>query len=155
MQKIAVFPGSFDPITNGHVDLIHRSTQLFDKVIIAIGVNAQKQSYFPLAMRLQWLQEIFAGNLKTEVVNYEGLTVDFCRRNNAQYIIRGLRNTADFEYEKTIAQINTTLEGGVETLFLMAAPENTHIHASVVRELIKYKGKFSHLVPACVTRDAS
>lgn len=154
MTKIALFPGSFDPITLGHVDIIHRSKNLFDKIIIAIGQNSQKQNLFPAAVRKQWLQEIFAADKNIEIAEYEGLTVEFCKQKQANYILRGLRNSSDFEYEKSIAAINTSMEPGIETVFIITSPEYSHISSTLVRELIKYKGKFSHLVPACVTRDA-
>ncbi|MFN0275778.1 MAG: pantetheine-phosphate adenylyltransferase [Chitinophagales bacterium] len=155
MTKTALFPGSFDPITIGHVDIINRSIDLFDKIIIAIGHNAMKQSYFSLEMRMNWLKEIFAGNEKIEIASYEGLTVEFCKQKNVNYILRGLRNSTDFEYEKTIAALNKSVEETIETVFVITVPVYSHINSTIVRELIKYKGKFSHLVPACVTRDAS
>ncbi|MBC8046554.1 MAG: pantetheine-phosphate adenylyltransferase [Fimbriimonadaceae bacterium] len=153
-NHIALFPGSFDPITIGHIDIINRSIDLFDKIIIAVGVNAQKKNYFTLEMRLKWLHEIFQVHEKIEITNYEGLTVNFCKEKNAQFILRGLRNTIDFEYEKTIAALNRSVEDSIETIFVMTAPEYSHINSTIVRELIRYKGKFDHLVPACVMRDA-
>lgn len=155
MSKIALFPGSFDPITLGHVDIIRRSIPLFDKIIIAIGQNSQKQNLFPTAVRKQWLHEIFTTEKNIEISEYEGLTVEFCKQKQANYILRGLRNSSDFEYEKSIAAINTSMEPEIETIFIITAPAFSHISSTLVRELIKYKGKFSHLVPACVTRDAS
>jgi pantetheine-phosphate adenylyltransferase len=153
-ERIAVFPGSFDPITVGHEDLINRSLKLFDKVIVAIGVNSQKQGYFPLEKRLDWLKEIFGQNEQVIVGHYEGLTVDFCKRYNARFIVRGVRNAADFDYERTIALLNTSMQTDIETILLPSAPQFSHISSTIVRELIKYRGNFSHLVPASVARDA-
>lgn len=153
MNRIAVFPGSFDPITIGHVDLINRAIPLFDKIIIAIGVNSLKQTMFSLEQRMSWLNELFSGNEKLMISNYEGLTVDFCRSVNANFILRGLRNAFDFEYERTIASVNRSMFHEIETIMLATAPEYSHISSTIVRELIKYKGNFDHLVPACISRD--
>ena len=154
-ERIAVFPGSFDPITVGHIDLIERSLSIFDKVIVAIGINSQKQGYFPVDQRMKWLKELFGGNAQITVASYEGLTVDFCLQHNAKCIIRGVRNAADFDYERTIALLNTSMQSEVETILLPSAPQYSHISYTIVRELIRYKGNFSHLVPDCVTRDAT
>ena len=153
MNRIAVFPGSFDPITIGHVDLINRVIPLFDKIIIAIGVNSQKQTMFSLEQRISWLNELFSGNEKLMISSYEGLTVDFCRSVNANFILRGLRNTFDFEYERTIASVNRSMSHEIETIMLATAPAYSHISSTIVRELIKYKGNFDHLVPSCISRD--
>ena len=154
-ERIAVFPGSFDPITVGHIDLIERSLSIFDKVIVAIGINSQKQGYFPVDQRMKWLKELFGGNAQITVASYEGLTVYFCLQHNAKCIIRGVRNAADFDYERTIALLNTSMQSEVETILLPSAPQYSHISSTIVRELIRYKGNFSHLVPDCVTRDAT
>ena len=154
-ERIAIFPGSFDPITVGHIDLIERSLSIFDKVIVAIGINSQKQGYFPVDQRMKWLKELFGGNAQITVASYEGLTVDFCLQHNAKCIIRGVRNAADFDYERTIALLNTSMQSEVETILLPSAPQYSHISSTIVRELIRYKGNFSHLVPDCVTRDAT
>lgn len=154
MNRIAVFPGSFDPITIGHVDILERSLPLFDKIIIAIGVNGQKQNMFSLEQRMAWLNEIFGGNDKIVISNYSGLTVDYCQSENANFILRGVRNAIDFAYESTIASVNRSMFPGIETILLPASPQHTHISSTIVRELIKYKGKFDHLVPGCIYRDA-
>lgn len=154
MKRIAVFPGSFDPITNGHIDIIQRTIPLFDQIIIAIGINSQKQYLFSIEQRMNWLHEIFSGNEKIMISNYTGLTVDFCRSVNANFILRGLRNAIDFEYEKTIAAVNRSVFQDIETIFIPTAPELSHISSTIVRELIKYNGNYGHLVPACVLRDA-
>ena len=153
MNSIAVFPGSFDPITIGHVDLINRAIPLFDKIIIAIGVNSQKQTMFTIDQRMSWLNELFSGNEKLMISSYEGLTVDFCRSVNANFILRGWRNAFDFEYERTIASLNRSMFREIETIMLATAPAYSHISSTIVRELIKYKGNFDHLVPACISRD--
>ncbi len=153
MKRIAIFPGSFDPITNGHIDIIQRTIPLFDQIIIAIGINSQKQYLFSIEQRMNWLHEIFSGNEKIMISNYTGLTVDFCRSVNANFILRGLRNAIDFEYEKTIAAVNRSMFQDIETIFIPTAPELSHISSTIVRELIKYNGNYGHLVPSCVSRD--
>jgi pantetheine-phosphate adenylyltransferase len=152
-SQIAVFPGSFDPITIGHVSTIERSIGLFGKIIIAIGQNSQKEYLFSLEQRLTWLKEIFAGNNRIEIESYEGLTIDFCRQKNAGFILRGLRNSTDFEYERTIASLNKSINAEIETICIISLPEYSHISSTIVKELIRYKGKFAHLVPTCVSRD--
>ncbi len=151
-MKIAVFPGSFDPITLGHVDLIHRALPLFDKIIIAIGVNSQKKYLFDLDQRMQWLNECFAGEDTIEVNNYTGLTVNFCRDVGANYLIRGLRNSSDFEYEKTISQLNHIIGHELETVFLISQPEYSHISSTIVREIIKGQGDISTFLPEQITK---
>jgi pantetheine-phosphate adenylyltransferase len=152
--RIAVFPGSFDPVTIGHVNTVERSMELFDKIIIAIGQNSQKQYLFALHQRMKWLKEVFADNGMVEVETFEGLTVDFCKKKNAGFILRGLRNLNDFEYERTIASLNKSISPSIETVSLISLPEYSHISSTIVKELIRHKGKFDHLVPACVSRDA-
>lgn len=146
-MKIAVFPGSFDPITIGHYDLIIRSLSLFDKVIVAIGTNSVKSYLFPLETRIEWLREVFKGNEKIEIDHFEGLTANYCKKINANYLIRGLRNTSDFEYEKTISQVNHILTGGLETIFLISAPNFSHISSTIVREVIKGGGDVEPFLP--------
>jgi pantetheine-phosphate adenylyltransferase len=153
-SQIAVFPGSFDPITTGHVSTIERSMGVFSRIIIAIGQNSQKQYLFPLEQRISWLKEIYGLNNKVEVESYEGLTIDFCRQKNARFILRGLRNSTDFEYERTIASLNKSINSEIETICIISLPEFSHISSTIVKELIRYKGKFAHLVPPCVSRDA-
>ena len=146
-MKIAVFPGSFDPITIGHVSLIKRALPLFDKIIIGIGVNTSKNKLFPLEQRISWINDVFKNEKKVEVHRFDGLTVDFCRRIGAKHIIRGLRNASDFDYEKTIAQLNHELNDEIETVFLMSRPRFSHISSTIVREIIRVKGDASSLVP--------
>lgn len=153
MSKIAVFPGSFDPITVGHVDLVRRALPLYDKIIVAIGSNSQKKYLFPLEQRLKWLNAVFAMDEKVEVASFTGLTAHFCKEIGADYMIRGLRNASDFDYEKTISQLNNIVGNGLETVFLISPPEYSHISSTIVREIIKGKGDFSAFVPKEITVD--
>ena len=154
MSKIAIFPGSFDPITLGHVNIIERAMPLFDKIIIAIGVNSQKSGYFTLEKRMNWLQEIYGSTGNVVIESYEGLTVDFCKRQESKYILRGLRGVSDYEYERVIAQTNKTMYPEIETVFILSAPEFSHISSTIVREVLRHKGDISKLVPMVVNRGA-
>ncbi len=150
-SKTAIFPGSFDPITIGHVDIIRRSVDLFDRLIIAIGINTRKNYYFKLDTRLEWLRLLFGDDPRIEVAYYEGLTVDFCKKVDARYIIRGIRSSADFEYEKVIAQVNRDVSGtDLETLLILSRPEYSHISSTVVKEIIMGGGNYQSFVPAVV-----
>ncbi len=149
-MKIAVFPGSFDPITIGHVSLINRAMPLFDKIIIAIGMNTSKNKLFPLEQRVKWINDVFKNESNIEVREFHGLTVEFCKKVGAKYIIRGLRNASDFDYEKTIAQLNHELYKDIETVFLISRPKYSHISSTIVREIIRVKGDASSLVPVQV-----
>ncbi|UAB81375.1 pantetheine-phosphate adenylyltransferase [Marixanthomonas sp. SCSIO 43207] len=146
MTKRAVFPGSFDPITLGHVDIIKRALPLFDEIIIAIGVNAQKKYMFSLEERKHFIETAFNEYESVQVKTYTGLTADFCKAENAQFILRGLRNTADFTYEQTIAQANAKVMD-VESLFLLASPAVSYISSSIVRDIARNGGDYSALVP--------
>lgn len=148
MKKIAIFPGSFDPITQGHVDLVRRAAPLFDKIIVAIGVNSQKKYLFSLEQRLNWLEQVFADDDNVEVGQFEGLTVNYCKEQGARYLLRGLRNASDFDYEKTISQLNYIVGDEIETLFLISRPEYSHISSTIVREIVKGKGNISSFIPA-------
>ena len=148
-MKKAVFPGSFDPLTLGHCDIIHKSIDLFDEVILAIGINSTKESMFSLEQRTQFINEEFSNHAKVKILTYQGLTVDFCKEINADFIVRGLRNPADFEFEKTIAQTNKKLTG-IETVFFLTSPETAYISSSIVREIIANKGDYTKLVPKSV-----
>ena len=148
-MKRAVFPGSFDPITLGHCDIINRGTHLFDELIIAIGENLSKNYLFSLEQRKAFIENIFSDNKKIKVFIYSGLTTDFCKEVKANYILRGLRNSSDFEYENSIAQTNKKT-GEIETVFLLSSPEKSFISSSIVREIIKHNGKFEDLVPNSV-----
>jgi pantetheine-phosphate adenylyltransferase len=148
-MKKAVFPGSFDPITLGHVDIINRGLELFDEIIIAIGVNADKKYLFPLEQRKDFIAKLFAQEEKIKVITYEGLTADLCRRVGAKFILRGLRNTTDFEFEKAIAQTNFKLQE-IETILLFSKPEHAFISSTIVRDVMRNKGDYSFMVPTSV-----
>lgn len=147
MEKIALFPGSFDPITNAHMDILQRSLPLFDKVYVGVGLNSTKQSFFSPETRLAMLQQIFQNNPKIEVVTYEGLTVEFCKKINAQYMIRGIRSTADFEYEKAISQMNHAMHPEIESIFILSKPGYSAISSTIVRDIIRNGGDVSKFVP--------
>jgi len=153
MKKIAVFPGSFDPITVGHEDVVCRALPLFDQIIIAIGINSQKQSLYPLEQRIKWIQEVFKNEPKVTVDSYEGLTVDFCERKKANYLLRGIRSAADFEYEKTIAHLNHDMLPELETILILSRPELSSISSTIVREIIRGKGKVKKFVPKLIAKD--
>lgn len=153
MKKIAVFPGSFDPITKGHSDIVLRSLPLFDEIIVAIGVNSQKQALFSLEQRIAWIKQVFKGHPKVKVKSYEGLTVNFCAKVKANYLLRGIRSSADFEYEKTIAHLNHDMLPEVETVLILARPELSSISSTIVREIIRGKGKVEKFVPAEIAND--
>lgn len=152
-MKIAVFPGSFDPITTGHVDLVRRAVPLFDEIVVAIGVNSQKKYLFPLEQRLEWLERVFADEPKIRVDHFERLTARYCQSIGARYLIRGLRNASDFDYEKTISQLNAIVGDGLETLFLISQPAYSHISSTIVREIIKGGGDASPFVPEELMQD--
>jgi pantetheine-phosphate adenylyltransferase len=148
-MKRAVFPGSFDPITLGHVDIIERALPIFDEIVLAIGINSEKKYMFSLEERIQFLNGTFEGESKIRVSTYKGLTVDFCKEQDAAFILRGLRNALDLEYEKTIGQTNYKM-AGIETVFLLASSGKGHISSSVVRDVRKNGGNFSFMVPNAV-----
>lgn len=150
MEKIAVFPGSFDPITVGHESIVRRALALFDRVIIAIGQNSEKKSYFSIEQRIDWIEKVFENDSRVIVESYTGLTVDFCRSHNARYILRGLRTAADFEFERAIAQVNKAMFSEIESVFLLTLPEHTPINSTIVREILKNGGDVSKFVPKVV-----
>jgi pantetheine-phosphate adenylyltransferase len=152
-EKIAVFPGTFDPITKGHVDIVDRGSLLFDKVIVAVGMNSKKTTLFTLEKRMRWIQETFAHNVKVEVMSYEGLTVDFCRKVNANFILRGLRNGTDFDYESHIGQLNKALSEDIETIFVLSSPELSYISSTLVRDLIIHHGNYAPFLPEAVNME--
>lgn len=150
MKRIAVFPGSFDPFTIGHEDIVKRALSLFDEIIIAVGANALKKGYFSLESRKKMIELVFSDNHRISVDFYEGLTVDYCKRTGSSYIIRGLRTAADFEFERAIAQNNRVLAPDVESVFFLTVPEHSHINSSIVRDIIKSGGDGSKFVPAAI-----
>jgi len=152
-MKKALFPGSFDPITNGHYDIIKRGIKLFDEVIVAIGINADKKYMFSLEERQRFIEEAFKDEPKIKVVTYKGLTVDFCKENDVDFILRGLRNPADFEFEKAIAHTNRKLSK-IETVFLLTAAKTSFISSSIVRDVIRNNGDYTVLVPDSVVVDS-
>ena len=148
-MKKAIFPGSFDPITLGHVDIINRGVTLFDEIIIAIGENSSKDYMFSIDERVAFIESAFKDNPKVRVMNYSGLTIDFCKEIEVDFIMRGLRNPADFEFEKAIAHTNRHLST-LETVFLLTSSQTSFISSSIVREIIRYKGDYKKLVPNSV-----
>lgn len=147
MQRICLFPGTFDPITLGHVDVIHRAISLFDKLIIGVGINSSKQPMFSIEQRTGWIKEIFKNEPSVEVTGYEGLTVDFCKKMDAQFILRGIRYVSDFEYEKAIADMNRMLAPRIETIFLTCAPLYSTISSTLVRDVIRNGGNAAMFMP--------
>ncbi len=150
MKNIAVFPGSFDPITIGHESVIKRALPLFDELYVAIGINSDKKGFFPVEQRIEWIKRVFADNPEIKVIQYEGLTVDICRKLGAQYILRGLRTSADFEFERSIGQVNKKLFNNIETVFFLTLPEHTSINSSIVRDILQHGGDASDFVPTIV-----
>ena len=150
MKRICLFPGTFDPLTLGHVDIINRAIPLFDKIIVGIGLNAAKEPMFSAQQRLQWINEIYKQEAKVKGSIYEGLTVDYCREIGAKYILRGIRYVSDFEYEKTIADANRALDKTIETIFLTGEPKYTSVASTIVRDIIRNGGNASAFLPKTV-----
>lgn len=150
MERIAVFPGSFDPITKGHENILRRALPLFDKVIVAIGKNNNKTNYFTVEQREKWAKQVFANEPKVSVEVFSGLTIEFCKKKKANYIIRGLRTSADFEFEKTIAQNNKIMADEIETIFILPVPELSAVNSTIVRDIIRNGGNASRFVPDCI-----
>jgi pantetheine-phosphate adenylyltransferase len=148
-MKKAIFPGSFDPITNGHYDIIKRGVSLFDEIIVAIGVNSEKKYMFSLEDRKRFIEEAFKDEPKVKVITYSGLTIDLCKKENAEFILRGLRNPADFEFEKAIAHTNRVMSK-IETVFLLTAARTSFISSSIVRDVLRNGGDITQLVPESV-----
>ena len=150
MKKIAVFPGSFDPFTIGHEAIIRRAMSLFDEIIIAVGANALKKNFYSLETRKEMINKVFETEPRVRVDHYEGLTVDFCRKNGAGYLLRGLRTAADFEFERAIGQVNKSIAPDIETVFLLTVPEHSFINSTIVRDIIKNGGDASKFVPQSI-----
>lgn len=146
-KRIAIFPGSFDPITKGHEDILNRALPLFDEIIVSIGKNSSKQSYFKIEQRKKWIEQVFANQPKVKVETYTGLTVEFCKKKKANYILRGLRTSADFEFEKAIAQNNHMMVPEIETIFILPIPELSAINSTIVRDIVRNGGDASAFVP--------
>lgn len=147
MQKIAIFPGSFAPFTIGHQSIVDRALPLFDKIIIAIGVNTNKNQHFTIDQKIQWIRAVYTNNPKIDIKQYKGLTVDFCKQENANYILRGLRDSNDFKFEKDIAQMNQDLNPDIETIFIITPTKVSHVSSSIVRDIIKNGGDVSKFLP--------
>ncbi len=152
-EKVAVFAGSFDPITNGHLDIINRALFLFNKIIIAIGKNQDKKYMFSIEHRKLLIEHVFANEPKIEVDIYTGLTVEYCNLRKVDFLLRGLRNLADFEFEKAIVQTNRKLASNIETVFLLTSSSYSHISSSIVRDIIKNSGDYSSFIPKQISRD--
>lgn len=153
MERVAIFPGSFDPFTIGHESIVKRALPLFDKIVIMIGYNSNKHSFFPLGKRIRWINQVFSDEPRIVVQSFEGLTVDFCKEVNARYILRGLRTSADFEYERAIAQVNKKMHPEIETVFLLTKPEHTPVNSSIVRDIIFHGGDASMFLPPKLNMD--
>lgn len=147
MDKIAVFPGTFDPFTVGHESIVNRAQVLFDKIYIAVGYNPQKDALFSLDDRKKFINQVFEGNPNIEVIHFEGLTIDICKSLDAKYILRGLRTAADFEFERAIAQVNKAMYEGIETVFFLTMPEHTPINSSIIRDILRHGGDASKFIP--------
>ncbi|MEI7959293.1 MAG: pantetheine-phosphate adenylyltransferase [Chitinophagaceae bacterium] len=152
MQRICLFPGTFDPVTLGHIDIIDRSLPIFDKVVVGIGINASKNPMFSADQRKIWFEEIYKNEPKVEVAVYDGLTVKFCQSINAHFILRGIRYVSDFEYEKTIADANRTMDRHIETLFLTGEPKFTSVASTIVRDILRNGGDASPFLPEVVIK---
>lgn len=152
MQRICLFPGTFDPVTLGHIDIIDRALPLFDKIYVGIGINAAKNPMFSAEQRMEWFRDIYENEPKVESVTYDGLTVNYCRSIGASFILRGIRYVSDFEYEKTIADANRTLDKGIETIFLTGEPKYTSVASTIVRDIIRNGGNAAQFLPAAVNR---
>lgn len=150
MKRIAVFPGSFDPFTIGHEGIVKRALYLFDEIIIAVGANALKKNYYPLHVRKEMIGRVFQDESRIKVDHYEGLTVDYCKKHHARYILRGLRTAADFEFERAIAQVNKALASDIESVFLLTIPEHSPINSTIIRDIIRSGGDASRFVPAAI-----
>jgi pantetheine-phosphate adenylyltransferase len=148
MEKTAIFPGSFDPFTIGHESIVRRAIPMFDKIIIMVGFNANKKSFFPLEKRVKWIRQVFQNEKEIDVRIHEGLTVDFCKEVGAKYILRGLRTSSDFEYERAIAQVNKKMHPEIETIFLLTLPEHTPVNATIIRDIVFHGGDASMFLPA-------
>lgn len=149
-ERIAVFPGSFDPFTIGHCSIIKRAIPMFDKIIVAIGINEDKQSFFSVEQKFNWVKKIFIDNDNVLVDIFNSLTIEYAKKTGAKFLLRGLRTSADFEFERQIGQVNKSLYPEIESIYLLTLPEHTFISSTIVREIIKYKGDVSQFVPKII-----
>ena len=147
MERIAIFPGSFDPFHIGHESVVRRAIPMFDQIYIMIGYNANKQSFFPIEKRIKWINQVFKEEDKVKVRLHEGLTVDFCKEIGARYILRGIRTSSDFEYERAIAQVNKKMHPEIESVFLLTLPEHTPINATIIRDIVSHGGNANIFLP--------
>ncbi len=154
MERIAVFPGSFDPFTIGHQSIVARALPMFDKIIIAIGYNSEKKQFFPIEKRIDWIKKAFNNHPKIEVDTFDGLTVAYCKKRGAKFILRGLRTAADFEYERAIAQTNKKLEPEIESVFLLTTPEHTMVNSTIIRDIIRHGGDALQFLPDIDDKEA-
>ncbi|OIP02934.1 MAG: pantetheine-phosphate adenylyltransferase [Bacteroidetes bacterium CG2_30_32_10] len=150
MKKIAIFPGSFDPITKGHESIVKRAIPLFDEIVVAIGENSEKKGFFTIEQRLTWIEQVFKEYPTVKVRKYKGLTVEYCKDIKAKYIIRGLRTAADFEFERSIGQMNKLIYNDIETVFLLTTPKFSALNSSIVRDIIKHGGNVKQFVPDAI-----
>lgn len=150
MERICLFPGTFDPLTLGHVDIINRSINLFDKIVVGVGSNANKTPMFTAEQRLEWIAQIYKHTNKVVGAVYDGLTIDYCKKIGANFILRGIRYVSDFEYEKTIADANRTMDSSIETIFLTGEPKYTSVASTIVRDIIRNGGDASPFLPQAV-----
>lgn len=152
-KRIAVFAGTFDPITLGHISVIERALALFDEIVIGVGHNSNKQCYFPLEQRLKWIKKIFHNSPNIKVYTYEGLTIDFCKSVNAHFILRGLRDGKDFEYERSLGMMNHAIANDIETVYLVTEPQYSAINSIIIRDILKHGGNASQFLPKEVNED--
>jgi pantetheine-phosphate adenylyltransferase len=149
-MRICLFPGTFDPVTLGHTDIINRALPLFDKIYIGIGINSSKNPMFSAEQRMEWFKEIYKDEPRVESVVYDGLTVHYCEKIGARFILRGIRYVSDFEYEKTIADANRTMDSNIETIFLTGEPKYTSVASTIVRDILRNGGNASPFLPQAV-----
>ncbi len=150
MEKVAIFPGSFDPITVGHESIVYRSLSLFDKVIVAIGFNTNKKAFFSIDKRVAMIRQVFASEPRVEVISYDGLTVDLCNKLGVKYIVRGLRTSADFEFERAIAQVNRLMYPDIESVFMLTAPQHTPVNSTIIRDILLHNGDPGQFIPSSI-----